>query len=281
VSSASPRKSFRFDRSFVLPASPDPRDAPVARTRFNTCVEDRLDSPAPGRRAPWHEALGATRSLVGTALRPVVGVAKPVLRPAVNGALEVQRATSRRLLTLGEDTAVAVVDAAVFAPSTEDLISRTLDSPRFNELVDKVLDSEGIKHLIAKVIASPLVDEVIQRLLESDDLWLLVDEIARSPSVTQAISSQGTSFAGQMVDVFRARSSVADDRIEHVARRLARRNPRVAAQAAHAGGDAPAAGAVPAAPGAVPAAPESLPPAPEPPPSAPEPLRPAEIPPAP
>ncbi|HWK18712.1 MAG TPA: hypothetical protein VNR66_14765 [Solirubrobacteraceae bacterium] len=237
-------------------------------------MEDRLDSPAPGRRAPWHEALGATRSLVGTALRPVVGVAKPVLRPAVNGALEVQRATSRRLLALSEDTAVAVVDAAVFAPSTEDLIGRTLDSPRFNELVDKILDSEGIKHLIAKVIASPLVDEVIQRLLESDDLWLLVDEIARSPSVTQAISSQGTSFAGQMVDVFRARSSVADDRIEQAARRLARRNPRVAAHAAHAGGDSPAAGAAPAAP-------ESLPRAPEQPPSAPETLRPAEIPPAP
>jgi hypothetical protein len=179
--------------------------------------------------------------LVGTALRPVAGVAKPVLRPAVNGALEVQRATSRRLLALGEDTALAVVDATVFAPGTEDVISRTLESPRFNELVDKILDSQGIKHLIAKVIASPLVDEVIQRLLESDDLWLLVDEIARSPSVTQAISSQGTSFAGQIVDVFRARSSVADDRVEQAARKLVRRSPRIATQAAEAGGDLPAA----------------------------------------
>ena len=246
----------------------------MPRKRLNTCVEDRLDPLSAERRAPWHEALGATRSLVGTALRPVAGVAKPVLRPAVNGALEVQRATSRRLLALGEDTAVAVVDATVFAPSTEDLINRTLNSPRFNELVDKILDSEGIKHLIAKVIASPLVDEVIERLLESDDLWLLVDEIARSPSVTQAISSQGTSFAGQMVDVFRARSSVADDRIEHVARRLVRRNPRVAAGAAQAGGDAPAAGAVPDAPEPLPSTPES-------PSSTAGPLRPAEIPPAP
>lgn len=253
-------------------------------------VEDRLDSRSPGRRAPWHEALGATRSLVGTALRPVAGVAKPVLRPAVNGALDVQRAASRRLLTLGEESATALVDATLFAPSTEDVISRVLESPRFNELVDKILDSQGIKHLIAKVIASPLVDEVIERLLESDDLWLLVDQIARSPSVTQAISSQGTSFAGQIVDVFRARSSVADDRVETVARKLVRRSPRIAAHAAEAGGDLPAAGAVPtgsAVPaGGSPPATDTLPAAAQPPsvadwplPAADEPLPAAEIPP--
>ncbi|MGB0097778.1 MAG: hypothetical protein WBP81_35225 [Solirubrobacteraceae bacterium] len=50
-------------------------DARPSPWRLNSGVEDCLDPRPPGRRAPWHEPLRATRSLVGTAVRPVAEVA--------------------------------------------------------------------------------------------------------------------------------------------------------------------------------------------------------------
>ena len=54
----------------------------------------------------------------------------------------------------------------------------------------------------------------------------LVDEIAQSPAVTNAIGRQGLSFADQLAGVMRNRSRTADDQLEHLARRLARRPSR-------------------------------------------------------
>ena len=70
---------------------------------------------------------------------------------------------------------------------------------------------------------------MLRELPDNDGLWALIDEIAQSPAVTEAISHQGLSFADQMAGVVRKHSRNADDRVEQLARRVARRHPRDAA----------------------------------------------------
>jgi hypothetical protein len=113
-----------------------------------------------------------------------------------------------------------------------DAVDRIATSELVERAVERLLETDALEHVLAsaqdarvaeRVIDSALIDDVVERLLQSEDLWVLVDEIARSPAVTEAIGTQSLGFADQIAGVVRERSRTADDRVEHLARRVLRR----------------------------------------------------------
>ena len=124
------------------------------------------------------------------------------------------------------DAAAAAIErvASLKQDYQQRIATAALESPGVNRVADRVVNGPSVERLVAEVIESRLMDETVARLLESEDLWILVDEIARSPSVTDAIGHQGLGFAEQLAAVVRERSRRGDARLEHVARRWARRD---------------------------------------------------------
>jgi hypothetical protein len=158
--------------------------------------------------------------------------------PAVRSARRLARGTV--LSTV--DASLSTLDAVLRSPLAQEVIDRVLASALAEDvlerLVGRAVDSPDAERLVGRVIDSRLVDMAMLQLLESDGLWVLVEQIAQSPAVTDAISQQGVGFADQMAGVVRDRSRIADDRLERLGRRLARRAPRDAAPP----GSAPAPG---------------------------------------
>jgi hypothetical protein len=143
------------------------------------------------------------------------------------------------------DATLSGLDAALNSPLAQEAVGRILASPLTDDvwerIVGGVLESPDAERVLARVIDSRMVESVMLQLLESDGLWILVEEIAQSPAVTAAISQQGVGFANQMAGVMRDRSRTADDRLERLVRRLARRRPRVVSPASdEPAGDEPA-----------------------------------------
>jgi hypothetical protein len=132
-------------------------------------------------------------------MKPVTGA----VGAAAEAGIGVQRRAIDRLLDSGE-------------------LEQLLASPRLQALVEQVLDSDGAKTLVDTFFSSGLFDRFVEALLASDGLWHLVDVIADSPAVTAAISQQGLGFADQVGAEVRRRSRRADDRLEHIVKRLTR-----------------------------------------------------------
>ena len=103
-------------------------------------------------------------------------------------------------------------------------LERMLASRRLQATFEQVLESEGAQQLIDSFFDSGLFDRFVDRLLASEGLWHLVDVIAASPAVNAAISQQGLGFADQLGREVRTRSRKADDRLEHLAHRIAHRH---------------------------------------------------------
>ena len=77
------------------------------------------------------------------------------------------------------------------------------------------------------MLESSLYDDVVDRVLESEELWRIVNRIAQSPEVMSAIIAGSASLAGDVADEVRRRTIVAgDDVAERIARRLLRRRAR-------------------------------------------------------
>jgi hypothetical protein len=160
--------------------------------------------------------LGSAVRLGGRAaavtLRPAVGVAAFAMRPvsgAAQAAVDAGRGIERR-------TMQRVLDS----PEIERLPSAALDSEWTQAAIKNALASDGAKQLVASLFESGLFDEIMDRVAESDGLWRLVDELISSPEVMAAITQQGFGFADQVGDVARARSRTADDWLQRRARRL-------------------------------------------------------------
>ena len=151
-------------------------------------------------------------SAAAFAMRPAVGVAAFAMRPvtglaqaAVDAGRGIERRTMQRVLD---------------SPEIERLPSAALDSEWTQAAIKSALASDGAKQLVASLFESGLFDEILDRVAESDGLWRLVDELISSPEVMAAITQQGFGFADQVGDVARARSRTADDWLERRARRL-------------------------------------------------------------
>ena len=125
-----------------------------------------------------------------------------------------------------------MLDDVLASPLTREALERVLASPLCDDLLERVIgravDSPEAERLVGRLIDSPLVEAALRDLLENEAFWVIVEEIAQSPAVTAAISQQGVGFANQMAGVVRQRSGAADDRLERLARRFARRAPRPA-----------------------------------------------------
>jgi hypothetical protein len=150
----------------------------------------------------------------------------------------------RRTVLFAVDASLSALDAALSSSLAQEVGERIRASDladdlgdRLEPLLGRAVDSPEAERLVGRVIDSRVITAAIQQLLETDALWALVDEIAQSPAVTNAIGRQGISFADQLAGVMRNRSRTADDQLEHLARRLARRPSRDVGPAS----DAPAA----------------------------------------
>jgi hypothetical protein len=139
-------------------------------------------------------------------------------------------APARWALLTTLDTALFVLDDVLASPLTKEAADRILASPVAEDVLERIvgraLDSPEAERLVRRLIDSRLVETAMLELLENEGLWMLVGEIAQSPAVTAAIGQQGVGFANQMAGVVRQRSLSADDRLERLARRFARRAPR-------------------------------------------------------
>ena len=76
------------------------------------------------------------------------------------------------------------------SPEIERLPSAALDSEWTQAAIKSALASDGAKQLVASLFESGLFDEILDRLVESDGLWRLVDELISSPEVMAAITQQ-------------------------------------------------------------------------------------------
>lgn len=116
-----------------------------------------------------------------------------------------------RLLTTGAiDRAVTVV---INHPATEALVVAALEDP-------------GVDRLFGRVLDSRLVVELTGRLLESEEMQLVLSHVMGSPELRTALGQQTAGLAGDVADGVRARTVVADDRAERIARSLFRRGSR-------------------------------------------------------
>jgi hypothetical protein len=154
----------------------------------------------PGAGTPRRSG-GFGRRAASTALRPMTDAFDLAVRLGVGA----ERHAVDRMLAGGE---------------LERMLTGTLNDPRIQAVLRRVLESEGARDLIDGFFDSRLFDHFVDRLLASDGLWRLVDEIAQSPSVMAALSQQGLGFAGQVGQAARDRSRKADDRFERVAERV-------------------------------------------------------------
>ena len=130
-----------------------------------------------------------------------------VMRPAATAISAVQRRVEDAVLAAVEDS----LDRAIANGLVERIVDRLVAEGVIERAVDRVFDEQRV------------IDEIVKRLIESEGLWVLVDEIAQSPAVTEAIGRQSIGFADQVAGEVRKRSRSADARLERVARRALRR----------------------------------------------------------
>ena len=154
-------------------------------------------------------------------------------------------APARWALLTTVDTALFVLDDVLASPITKEAVERIVASPVVEDVVERLvaqaLDSPEAERLVGRLVDSRLVETAMLDLLRNEALWVLVEEIAQSPVVTAAIGQQGVGFANQVAGVVRQRSGAADDRLERLVRRLARRTPRTDSASPEDGEPAPAA----------------------------------------
>lgn len=188
-----------------------------------------LRSPVTGEVLDKVLASELLRATVIDAVRgPVVAA---VLEPEVLDAIltSAEEAGAPELIVdrvlsqgIAEEIAVRVVEG----PELARILDVALASEQMQATISEALDSPALQRIAAQAIDSRLVDEVVRSLLTSEELWLLVAEIAESPQVTDALSRQTAGVAGQITDEVRVRSRSADDWVERIAHRVARRRAK-------------------------------------------------------
>jgi hypothetical protein len=140
---------------------------------------------------------------------------------------------ARWALLTALDAALSVLDDVLASSLTKEAADRVLASRLSEEvlerLIGRVVDSPEAERLVGRLIDSRLAETAMLELLENEGLWVLVEEIVQSPAVTAAIGQQGVGLANQVAGAVRQRSVAADNRLERLARRLARRAPRTVA----------------------------------------------------
>jgi len=118
-----------------------------------------------------------------------------------------------------------VVERVLASPAVDGVITKVLDSPSTDRIVTQVLASPGLERLIVTVMESRLIADLTDHVVHSAELQRVVSAVSQSPELRSAIAESSASLAGEVADQVRAKTVVADDRAERVARRLLRRKP--------------------------------------------------------
>ena len=118
-----------------------------------------------------------------------------------------------------------VVERVLASPAVDGVITKVLDSPSTDRIVTQVLASPGLERLIVTVMESRLIADLTDHVVHSEELQRVVFAVSQSPELRSAIAESSASLAGEVADQVRAKTVVADDRAERVARRLLRRKP--------------------------------------------------------
>jgi hypothetical protein len=175
------------------------------------------------RLGPLGSAVRLGGRAASATLRPAAGAAAFAIRPAAEVAAFAMRPVSgaaAAAVQAGRGLERRTMQRVLDSPEIERLPSAALDSEWTQAAIKNALASDGAKQLVASLFESGLFDEIMDRVAESDGLWRLVDELISSPEVMAAITQQGFGFADQVGDVARARSRTADDWLQRRARRL-------------------------------------------------------------
>jgi hypothetical protein len=159
------------------------------------------------------------RSRAISPLRRIAGGAAHVtLSPFASAAAVIGRRT-------GTEFAHRIIEPLLDSPEVATFLSAALDDRRVRTTAKTIVESDSARQLLASFFEGGLFDDVVDRLLASEGLWRLIDEIAVSPAVSAAVTQQGLGFADQVGEEVRSRSRGADDWLERAARRLVRRSP--------------------------------------------------------
>ena len=118
---------------------------------------------------------------------------------------------------------------AVESPAVERALVRVLQGPAVEEAMKGALDSPAVERALVDALDSELVDTVWQRLLTSDEAQKLVERIAQAPEVRAALAAQSVGLLEDIARQVRRMARRLDDGVEHVARRLVRRERRTEA----------------------------------------------------
>ena len=118
-----------------------------------------------------------------------------------------------------------VVERVLASPAVDGVITKVLDSPSTDRIVTQVLASPGLERLIVTVMESRLIADLTDHVVHSEELQRVVFAVSQSPELRSAIAESSATMAGELADQVRARTVVADDRAERIARRLLRRKP--------------------------------------------------------
>jgi hypothetical protein len=216
--------------------------ASPARARMDEALR-ALD--AAGRREQSRARDAAERSLDAALHRAVASRRLEQLVTKLLVSAEMQAALTRVLEGPVLDRLVsALVEARVVERATaellaadvpEQIVGQVIDARVIDEVVRQLLADDNVERIVEAFLArsfdSPLYDDLVDRVLESEELWRVVARIARSPEVIEAVTAGSASLAGEMADQVRRRTITADDVAERVARRVLRRPQRKANRA--------------------------------------------------
>jgi hypothetical protein len=184
--------------------------AALAALGLVSVAEAGLRVAAAPARTVWHSRLA----------RP----ARAFTAPAVDGLV---RRGQREQLRLRAATQGGVTELAVGVVVDHAIVERAVAELLRGGVIEDVAEQVATSRLPAHLEDSPalaqLVDEMIDRLLASEQLQRVVAHIARSQEVRDALTAQPATLATELAGEMRARTALADDTAERVARRLLRR----------------------------------------------------------
>jgi hypothetical protein len=194
---------------------------PSRSTGFSRIV---LRTLTPGARV----ASAAASAIERNAVAPVARATAPRALALLDRLLDAPITTEAADHIASSAVLQVAVERALAGPVGDAVAESIAEHEVIERIAKRLAESGELDRLVRGALTSDatdaIADEAVARLLESEQLWVLVDEIARSPSVTAAISRQGLGLADQFAAIIRERSSRADSRVEHAAKRLARRD---------------------------------------------------------
>jgi uncharacterized RDD family membrane protein YckC len=115
-----------------------------------------------------------------------------------------------------------VIDRALAGPLPEEIVRSAVRHRVLERVVAELASSGELERLLNAALASPRTLELTDRVLASAEMQHALRQVASSPELREAIASQTTGLADEVVSGVRASAGRLDDRAEHTVRRRKR-----------------------------------------------------------